>query len=160
MPHKYSMNNSRKGVSPVIATTIIIAVTLVVGFAVFAFVNSEAATASGAFGQSTATYVNQLKERFVITNVAFNYPSSGKITVWFYNNGAINTQFKANNGQIFIGTTPTPTTEPTWVTSSPVTVEVGKSASITFNYPTTPGATYYIKAVGQFGNVVLYYQEA
>ncbi|MGQ9468862.1 MAG: archaellin/type IV pilin N-terminal domain-containing protein, partial [Nitrososphaerales archaeon] len=82
----------RKGVSPVIATVIIITVTLLVGFAVFSFVNSEAAVASGAMGQSTANYVNYLRERFVITNVAFNYPSNGMITVWFYNNGAIDTK--------------------------------------------------------------------
>ncbi|MCP8307309.1 MAG: hypothetical protein H3Z53_09710 [archaeon] len=154
------MNERRKGVSPVVATVMIITITLVVGFAVFSFVNSEAAVASGAMGESTATYVNYLRERFVITNVAFDYPTDGQVTVWFYNNGAVNTKFKANNGQIFIGITPTPTDQPTGWTSSPVTVEVRKSNSITFYYPTTSGTTYYIKAVGEFGNVVLYYQKA
>jgi len=155
------INRIRKGVSPVIATVIIITVTLVVGFAVFSFVNSEAAVASGAMGQSTASYVNYLKERFVITNVAFNYPTSGQVTIWFYNNGAVNTRFIANNGQIFIGTTPNPTTEITSFTPSPVTVEVRKSSSITFTYsPINQGTTYYIKAIGEFGNVVVYYQKA
>jgi len=150
------INRVRKGVSPVVATVIIITVTLVVGFAVFAFVNSEAAVASGAFGQSTASYVNCLRERFVITNVAFNYPSSGQVRVWFYNNGAINTQIV----EIYIGTSTTSMTKISSFSSTPSTLEVGKSCYVTFTYTINPGITYYIKAVGEFGNVVFYYQKA
>jgi hypothetical protein len=152
------INRIRKGVSPVIATTIIISLTLIVGFATWSFVNSEASAASTAFGQSTASNVNYLRERFVITNVAFNYPSSGNVTVWFYNNGAVNTKIV----EIYIGTSPTSMTKvPTgnFTTSLP-TLVVGSSGYTTFTHRTNSGNTYYIKAIGQFGNVVLYYQKA
>lgn len=154
------IKRSRRGVSPVVASIILIAVTLSVGLALWGFVIGEAALSSGAMGESTASNVNNLREKFVITNVAFDYPTSGKVTVWFYNNGAINTQFKQSNGQIFIGDTSNPTDEPTGWISTSVTVEVKKSASITFDYTTTSETTYYIKAVGEFGNVILYYQKA
>ncbi|MCP8316649.1 MAG: hypothetical protein H3Z52_02780 [archaeon] len=154
------INGIRKGVSPVVATVIIITVTLVVGFAAWSFVNSEAAAASGAFGQSTASNVNYLRERFVITNVAFNYkgttPTTGWVTVWFYNNGAVNTQIV----EIYIGTSTTSMTKISSFSSTPSTLEVGKSCYVTFTYTINPGITYYIKAVGEFGNVVLYYQKA
>ncbi len=156
----------RRGVSPVIATTIIITLTLVVGFAVWSFVNSEAAVASGATGQATASYVNQLREKFVITNVAFNYKGTTQtnywITVWFYNNGAVNT----NIVEIYIGTSPNymikvPSGNFTNSPSPlPLTLVVGGSGYVTFYHKTNSGNTYYIKAVGQFGNIALYYQKA
>jgi archaellum component FlaF (FlaF/FlaG flagellin family) len=150
------INRIRKGVSPVIATTIIISLTLIVGFATWSFVNSEAATASTAFGQSTASNVNYLRERFVITNVAFN--SNGTITIWFYNNGAVNTQIK----EIYIGTSPNYMIKvpPSNFTRPLPTLVVGSSGYTTFTHRTNSGNTYYIKAIGQFGNVVLYYQKA
>jgi len=150
----------KKGVSPVIASTILIAVTVVVGMLVWSFVIGEAAVTTGAMGESTASNVNFLRERFVITNVAFNYPSDDQVTVWFYNNGAVTTHFNKGNGQIFIGDTPNPTYEPSsWFTTSPVTLGKKTSASISFSYTVNPGNTYYIIAVGEFGNVVTYYQE-
>jgi len=153
------INKLRKGVSPVIATTIIIAITLVVGLAVWSFVNSEAAAASGATGQATASYVNQLREKFVITNVAFN--SNGTITIWFYNNGAVNTQIK----EIYIGTSPNymikvPSGTSGNFTRPLPTLVVGSSGYTTFTHRTNSGNIYYIKAVGQFGNIALYYQKA
>ncbi|MEM2872890.1 MAG: archaellin/type IV pilin N-terminal domain-containing protein [Nitrososphaerales archaeon] len=150
------INRIRKGVSPVIATTIIITLTLVVGFAVWSFVNSEAAAASGAFGESTASNVNYLREKFVITNAAFN--SNGTITIWFYNNGAVNTQIK----EIYIGTSTTSMIKvPSGNFTRPLpTLIVGNSGYTTFYHNTYSGNTYYIKAVGQFGNIALYYQKA
>ncbi|MEM3382603.1 MAG: hypothetical protein QXD42_06765 [Nitrososphaerales archaeon] len=150
------INRNKKGVSPVIATTIIITLTLIVGFATWSFVNSEAAAASSAFGESTASNVNYLREKFVITNAAFNYPNNGKITIWLYNNGAVNTQIK----EIFIGTSTTSMIKVSSFTSNPSILEVGKSCCIVFDYSTNSGNTYYIKAVGQFGNIALYYQKA
>lgn len=160
-----NVKSRKRGVSPVVATTIIIAVTLVVGFAVFAFVNAQSAVASQAMGEDTATYVNYLRERFVITNVAFDYnasipgASSGKITIWIYNNGNITTQVN----QLFIGTLPTSLTPITSFTTSPSSLAKGEGGHIVFDYDPDdddpiPSGTHYFKVVGKFGNAVLYYQ--
>jgi flagellin-like protein len=146
------VNRIRKGVSPVIATTIIIAITLVVGFASWSFVNSGASAASGVIGQSTASNVNYLRERFVITNVALDY-TNNRITVWFYNNGAINTKIV----EIYTGTDPNMLN---LIPLTPLSLPIKEMRSITISYSISSGNTYYIKAIGEFGNVVLYYQKA
>lgn len=161
MPDKKRI--SRKGVSPVVGTVIIVAVTLVVGFAVMSFVRTESAASTSALGASSSSYTNQLRERFVITNLAFDITysggsfvsSSGYITFWVYNNGNIT----AGIIQVFIGKSPTSLTPVSSFSLNPTTIPISQGGFVYFRYnatgPVEPG-TYYIKAVSQFGNSMTY----
>ena len=61
----------RRAVSEIMGTLLMVAVTLVAGAAVFGFVNGQAATSEGQYGNSVAENVNYLNEHFEILNVQF-----------------------------------------------------------------------------------------
>ncbi len=152
------MVRKRKGVSPVIASTLLIAVTLAVGIIVWSFVIGQASVASGAMGESTASNVNYLRERFVIANVAYNPGEGVEVAIWFYNNGGVDTEIV----EIFMGESETQMYP---VTVSALSLPYGETAYTTFNSPAeiggiVDGSTYYFRAVAKYGNIVTYYQEA
>jgi len=74
----------RVGISELTATVLLIAITLIAGFAVFGYVNVQAASNESQLGAAYAGNVNYLKERFVIAQMIF---ASGSVTVYVYNNG-------------------------------------------------------------------------
>lgn len=86
---------SRSGVSPVIATTIILAVTITMGLALWSFANSGVSTATSTYASVITDYGGFVSDKFVITNVAFNYPSNDHITFWIYNSGKLATSIKS-----------------------------------------------------------------
>ena len=61
------------------------AVTLVVGFAVWFWANSAASTAETNFGSQVNSNVNCLKVNFVIINANFSSSNPSSVTLWFYN---------------------------------------------------------------------------
>ena len=81
----------KKAVSAVIANMIMVSITLAIGFVFWTTVNSTAGTTLTTYTEQTAADLNQLNEGFVITLIAFDYPSVGDVTVWFYNNGGLAT---------------------------------------------------------------------
>lgn len=91
---------SRRGVSPVIAEVILIAITVAIGFAFWTSANSTAGTQLSTFVEKSSSNVNKIKEDFVMVNIAFNYDHSsnppnstnGMITLWVYNNGLLETE--------------------------------------------------------------------
>jgi len=76
----------RRGISDVMASIISIAITLIAGFSVFSYVNTQAAVQERQLGSAYGSTVNFLQERFVVVNANF---SSSAVTIWIYNNGAI-----------------------------------------------------------------------
>jgi flagellin-like protein len=84
----------RRGVSPVIATTIILAVTISLGLALWGFANSGAASSVMKYSEAIEDYGQIVREhRFVIVNMGFESdPSTGgdNIVFWIYNNGKVN----------------------------------------------------------------------
>lgn len=107
------MNRRRVGVSELVGTLIMVAITLVAGAAVFGWVNGQAGTSESAYGASVANNVDFLRERFVI--VATNFTNGGTpqqpcsggppklcstLGVYLYNNG----QVTANISRISIST--------------------------------------------------------
>lgn len=66
------------GVSPVIATTIILAITITMGLALYSYVNSASNTATQSFAQEVTDYVNYRNDRFVITNISYKTNLCGK----------------------------------------------------------------------------------
>ena len=76
----------RRGVTELVATVLLVAATLVAGFAVWGWVNGETGVTEGQYGQSVGQGVNALQEAFTVANVNF---SSTHVTLWFYDKGQI-----------------------------------------------------------------------
>ncbi|MFQ5970330.1 MAG: archaellin/type IV pilin N-terminal domain-containing protein [Nitrososphaerales archaeon] len=92
--YSYRKVRRRHGISPVIASVIILGITVVLGMALWTFVNGEVNTSTRVFANEVTDYINYLNDRFVIVNIAYDYdndPSTtddtNKVTLWIYNNG-------------------------------------------------------------------------
>ena len=90
--------HGRRGISELIATLIMIAVTLVAGTAAFGWILSQAGNSEASYGNSVAGNVNFLNERFTLVSQSFSNGlgacpgSPGKCTqvnFWLYNTGSI-----------------------------------------------------------------------
>ena len=88
----------RVAVSELLATLIMLAVTLIAGAAAFGWINGQASVSEGAYGQSVANNVNFLNERFVPLTETFSGTgihdacNSGTCTgssFWIYNTGKV-----------------------------------------------------------------------
>ena len=141
-------NRKRAGLSDLVGSLLTLAITLVVGASVFGFVNAQSSVSSQSYGESVNTYVEQMREKFVIVNAALNYPSSNQVTIWFYNYGGLDTKIV----QIYMGPSES-NLESISSTSLPLDLPKGSVRSITVDYTTSVGQVYYIKAVGAKGNI-------
>ena len=91
------LSKSRRGVSPVIATTIILAITVTLGLSLWTFANSGVATATQQYADVVTDYGKFTSDKFVIPSVAFDYPNppnSDDLTIWVYNSGDRETTIK------------------------------------------------------------------
>jgi FlaG/FlaF family flagellin (archaellin) len=89
---------SREGVSPVIATTIILAITVTMGLALWSFANSGVSTATTQYADVVTDYGKFAADKFVILSVAFDYPNppdSNDLTLWLYNSGTSSTTIQS-----------------------------------------------------------------
>ena len=50
---------------------------------------SNASSALTSYNEILVTDINQIKEKFVIAHVSFNYPQQDTVTVWLYNSGTV-----------------------------------------------------------------------
>ncbi len=132
---------------------IMVSITVAIGGALWASVNSTAGTTLAQYTDRTAQYVNQVNEDFVITIIAFDTPVTGNVTVWMFNNGGLATEI---NG-IFFGNVSTSLSPVTSFSPNPLSLAVQQSANVTFVYTTNPGDTYYVLAIGNFGNTASSY---
>jgi hypothetical protein len=88
-----------RGLSPVISTTILLAVSVTLGLALWSMVASNTNTAGESFTNEVTDYVNYVNERYVIVNMAFEYDEpktnactfavgvtdSNCVTIWIFN---------------------------------------------------------------------------
>ena len=81
----------RSGVSPVIATTIVLAITIVLGLSLWSFANSGVSTATATYAQVVTEYGRFTSDRFVIANMDFDNPSANNVAFWIYNSGKLET---------------------------------------------------------------------
>ena len=92
------ISRKRAGVSPVIATTIIIAITVALGLGLWAYANTGVTSATLSYADSVKEYGDFTKDRFVISNIDFNNnPSANHIALWIFNSGKQETDFCAYN---------------------------------------------------------------
>jgi hypothetical protein len=82
-------SKKRRGISELVGTMLTISITLLAGFAVFGYVNSQAIVSETQYGQAVGQTVQYLEERFVVAQFAF---SAGSLTIYLYNNGNVKLQ--------------------------------------------------------------------
>ena len=95
----FRKGKKRAGVSPLIATTIILAITITMGMALYSFVNSQSNVATQSFAQEATDYINFRNDRFVITNISFktglcgNFSNGTKVpncvSAYLFNSGEV-----------------------------------------------------------------------
>jgi hypothetical protein len=144
---------SKLAASEVMGAVLMLAVTLAVGFAVWAWARGDASSAEKNYGASVVSNINCLNQNFVISDANFSTSSGNLVTVWYYNNG---------NGTIRIGQTLI--SNSTWVysNSTSVSVAMGIVKSIKFNAGTNfhPGSVYTFKGIAQCqGDIISTYQQ-
>jgi hypothetical protein len=81
----------RSGVSPLIATTILLGITVTLGLALWSFANAGVGTATQQYAKTVTDYGNFASDRFVIANIDFDNPSPGYVAFWIYNSGRLPT---------------------------------------------------------------------
>lgn len=81
-----------------IATTIILAITITLGLSLWGFANSGVGTATIKYSEAVEDYGETVRHhRFVIANVDFDNPASNHISFWIYNNGKVETTVSENH---------------------------------------------------------------
>ena len=153
----------RSGVSPVIATTIILAITVVLGLSLWSFANSGVSAATQNYSDVVTEYGKFTADKFVIASVAYNHPSNGHVTVWIYNAGKATTTLDSVlvTCKDCASFTPIQLTEsdlPVGATMqiAPKTLKsLDLDAIVTFN----PGKTYEVQVISETGASQTLYQK-
>jgi len=157
-----------------------VAITLIVGGAVFSYVNGEATVNENRYGQAVAGSVDSLNERFVVADMAFACsPTCNSVSFYIYNNGQIGLQLKQillydstqkvmdfNCGQNSASCTSSGScggsatiSTPVGSAMTPIPIE-GNPVQFTITLTGCSfigGTTYYLNILGVYGNDVIYY---
>jgi flagellin-like protein len=144
---------SRRAASEVMGVIILLALTIAVGFAAWAWARGAASNSEKNFGNAINSDISCLNENFVITNVNFSTPNSQKVTVWFFNNGA---------GNLNVSLTTVSNSTWSYSSSSVVSVKTGSVVPSTYTVGTafTVGKLYQFNAVARCqGDLVANYQQ-
>ena len=142
----------RIGVSEVVGSLVMIAITLIAGTAAFGYVNGQTGVAAGQIGNSVANNVNYLREKTTIALV--NFDNNTGVSVYIFNNGA---EVLTIASLIIVGPTCVGSTNCLASTQGVVTVScAGATCSIsgTASNP-APAATCTGKAVAGLSNIAL-----
>ena len=157
--------------SEVIGSILLLSVTLVVGFAAWAWASGAAQSSELNFGNAVSCNIQYLKEAFVIVNVNFSssstLPSAGTVTVWLYNNGNTTVYIKEMwisnstwSPSPFTGTNQVTTCGSSSATDYYVKLPVGSVTAVTLSTGSywKSGSTYQFEALGVYGNTNIFQQ--
>src|SRR5579875_158734 len=164
---KLLTRSSRRAVSPVVATILLVSATHAVGLAVGIWARGDNTSILNSLQNGFSSNSNGYKEMFVLANANFTSSKPQNVTLWFYNNG---------NSTVYIKS----------LTISNITVPSESWSNYTTNLsrtniagcgyclqlsPHTPtpvmfkvntsfksGVTYQFKAVGEYGTSEVYTQ--
>ncbi len=81
--------------SPVIATTILLAVTVVLGLALWSYANSGVGSATKSYADVVTNYGRFTSDTFIVPTIAYDYPATGDLDVWVYNSGSFDTTIQS-----------------------------------------------------------------
>ena len=156
----YLPGKSRSGVSPVIATTIILAITITLGLSLWSFANSGVGTATQTYASVVTDYGKYTADRFIIANMAFDRPAPGQVTVWIYNSGQLQTEIEnivltCNDCASFA---PVSVDKAQMTGTNPVPSKSLEDLFFTSGSLTT-GKTYQIQVMSNTGAFQTYFQE-
>jgi len=158
-----SRNNQRlrRGISPVIATTIILAITITLGLGLWAFANSGVGTATTQYSEAVTGYGDIVRNhRFVIANVDFDNPIPNKVSFWIYNNGKVDATIsdvhvllicKQCGGATFSPSDVAPSTLGETFTVAPKTLQKFEFNSGYTGGPSLPAGIYELTVVSEEG---------
>ena len=130
------MLKSRKAISPILATLLLIVIAVAAIVMTYAWITSQQAG-------------------FMPYKANVNFKENGVITVDIGNSGTSNTQIL----QVYLGTSATNATSQTTTPATPITLNAGGIASFSISYNWTAGKTYYFKVVTAAGQQALTFQE-
>jgi flagellin-like protein len=82
--------HKRPGLSELVGSLLVVAMTIIAGAAVFGYVNSQAGLTEQQYGASVGGVINQIQEKFVVFDISF--PSSTSASIWIYNTGHLTLQ--------------------------------------------------------------------
>jgi hypothetical protein len=173
-------------VTELVASMLLLAMTIVAGFALFAFVRSQAGISELSYAQSVGGTDSYLSERFVVTLLSF---TSNSVSVYLYTNGQIPTQVAQvevygptrSALDVVYSAAEVTTNDPpscsgqvkaTSSNESPMLgtgtgtfdEKVNYAGSVTLSLPSCSGLTfttgdvYFVDVVGMNGNTAVYYQ--
>ena len=161
---KMNNNRQRRGISPVIATTIILAITIVLGLSLWSFANSGASVATSTYAERVTQFGRFTADTFTITTVDYNNPSANKVSFWIFNSGK--TQTTIAGVTIICRPTPACTAPPSTPAnlvqqspadpSKPLSVNSKQLQKFTFDTTIESGKTYEITVVSDTGASALY----
>ena len=144
-------NAKSKGISPIIATVLLIAITIAAGLAIYGWV-------SGLISSGTAN--TKLVGTGSVTMTLVSVNSNG-VTVTITDEGANSVTLTASNFYFVnsAGSSPSPSITGSTVTNNKeVTISPGAPATITIDWPSSSSGTYTLEIVGaqdSAGNAVI-----
>lgn len=146
---KHRRRRSKRAVSEIIGTIVLIAVTVVLGAGAWIWASSSSLS-------SQANFNNAAAERFVVVSANFSTyagspPSSNKVTVWIYNSG-ITTSISS----ILLNSSCTAAPLGGCNIGTQLLSGQLRHITITLSAPTDKGHLQTIKAVGQYGYIYSY----
>jgi len=164
-------NVAKQGVSQILASLILITITLGVGAGLFSYVNGAVVTAERTYADTLQLQMNELQESFIVASANF---SSNELTIWFFNNGNINSSiiqiiiwnatssllvtyndtFVVQGGISYAASSYEDPALPLFLRTEAVTTIKLTLPTGTFN----DGRVYNIKALGTYGNTYTYFQ--
>jgi len=161
------VSRKRSGISPVIATTIILAITIVLGISLWSFANSGVSTATETYANVVEEYGKFTSDRFVVTSAAFDYPNPDDMVVWIYNSGKFDTNIQTVivtcKGTCSASFIPLQLTGPDLL-SGDMTIASHTLKDLRFDSSAksevfTPGETYQVQVVSETGAFQTIYQK-
>lgn len=170
------LSKSRRGVSPVIATTIILAITVTLGLSLWSFANSGVGTATQQYANVVTEYGKFTSDKFIVPTIAFDFPNppnSNDLTVWVYNNGEKETTIQTINVSCKDCADPVSTGLPVTLTANdllsgdPDEMKVSSKylEKLSFDASAagavfTPGDTYKVQVISETGAYQTVFQKA
>ncbi|MGH9876222.1 MAG: hypothetical protein ACRD5H_01165 [Nitrososphaerales archaeon] len=155
--------------SPVISTTIILAITVVLGLSLWSFANSGISAATQNYADVVTEYGKFTSDKFVVPSVAFDYPNPDDLTVWVYNGGKLSTEIQSIivtcKGACAGSFAPVQLTSADLLPATPDTIIDSKSLEqLQFDSSAqgavfTPGDTYQVQVISQTGAYQTVYQK-
>jgi flagellin-like protein len=167
------LSKSRRGVSPVIATTIILAITVTLGLSLWSFANAGVGTATQQYADVVTDYGKFTSDKFVIPSVAFDYPNppnSDDLTIWVYNSGDRETTIQTVNiscKDCAVDVPPVILTADDLLSGDPDEMQIPTKYLLTLSFDAsaagavfTPGDTYKVQVISETGAYQTVFQKA